>query len=294
MWNTACDGTSLIANRYNQVDTATASGLILYYPMEHSRLDDSGNIIKEFSLDNNAPGMAFGPMANAYGPGVTQALTAPALRPAPLKQNIDFDFTASNNEIYITLKTLPARMQGNLLTFTVKNVRDMLDNLSETITWSAMADYNTLEWTESEGVEVYKDRLTEAYFNAALCNKGRVSQRYTITGLPTWVKANNPSGIIGINETHLINFTIGADAPIGTHFFYVNAVNEGNISTPLLIKLYVLGNEPDWTVNPNLYESSMNLTGQIYFGDKICSDPNTILLQVEQDRHRPVPLSHGG
>ncbi len=277
MWNAACDGTSLIANRYNQVDTATASGLILYYPMEHSRLDDSGNIIKEFSLDNDAPGMAFGPMANANGPGVTQALTAPALRPAPLKQNIDFDFTASKNEIYITLKTLPARMQGNLLTFTVKNVRDMLDNLSETITWSAMADYNTLEWTESEGVEVYKDRLTEAYFNAALCNKGRVSQRYTITGLPTWVKANNPSGIIGINETHLINFTIGADAPIGTHFFYVNAVNEDNISTPLLIKLYVLGNEPDWTVNPNLYESSMNLTGQIYFGDKICSDPNTII-----------------
>ncbi|MBR4829609.1 MAG: hypothetical protein IKZ92_07405, partial [Muribaculaceae bacterium] len=120
VWNAACDGTSVIANRYNQVDTADVAGLVAYFPMEHSVLDANGNIITEFSLDNKAPvGIRYG-VTEALGDGVTQAATAPALRTAPLKQNLDFDFTASSDEIYINLRTLPSRMQGNLLTFIVK------------------------------------------------------------------------------------------------------------------------------------------------------------------------------
>ena len=277
MWNVACDGTSIIANRYNQVDTAKASGLLLYYPMEHSRLDGSGNIIHEFNLDNHAPEIKNNVMASAYSRGVIQAATAPALRTAPLKQNLDFNFTASSNEIYINLKTLPARMQGNLLTFVVKNVRDVHDNLSETITWSAVVDYNTLEWAENEGVEVYKNRLNDVNVNAVLRNKGRASQRFTITGLPTWIKTDSEKGVLDINASQMINFTIGADAPMGIHFFYINAVNDDGISTPLLFKLYVTGNEPEWSVNPDQYESSMNLTGQIYFDDKICNNSLTMI-----------------
>ncbi|MBR6431357.1 MAG: hypothetical protein IKS64_00715, partial [Muribaculaceae bacterium] len=132
VWNAACDGTSVIANRYNQVDTANVAGLIAYFPMERNVLDANGNIIAEFSLDNNAPFSIHYGLTSAIGEGVTQAATAPALRKAPLRQNLEFDFTASSNEIFINLNTLPSRMQGNLLTFVVKNVRDLQDNLSET------------------------------------------------------------------------------------------------------------------------------------------------------------------
>ena len=276
VWNAACDGTSVIANRYNQVDTTDIAGLIAYFPMEHSVLDANGNIITEFSLDNKAPlSIGYG-MTEAEGDGVTLAATAPALRTAPLRQNLDFDYTASSDEIFITLRTLPSRMQGNLLTFVVKNVRDMQDNLSETITWSALVDYNTLEWSENS-LSVEKDRLSETSVSALLHNRGRESERFTISGLPTWIVPSASEGVLSIDETLPIYFTIGADAPVGTHSVYAYAVNDDDICSPLLLNIHVSGNDPQWQVNPDDYESSMNIIGQIYFGDKICTNSNTKL-----------------
>lgn len=277
LWNVATDGTSIIANRYNQVDTAKVAGLIAYYPMEHSRLDSNNNIINEFSLDNKAPGEYRINTPKAIADGVTQAATAPALRTAPLKQNLDFDFTASSNEIHISLNTQPARMQGNLLTFTVKNVRDMQDNLSETITWSAEVDYRTLVWEEYDGLDIYTGRLSETHVTTTLRNLGRSSEKFTITGMPSWVTVSTPSGVLGIYESTTIEFTIGANAPLGSHIFYVYAVNDDDISTPLPVRVYVRGNEPSWGVTPSDYESSMNVIGQIYLGDKICSNPYTMI-----------------
>ena len=277
LWNVATDGTSIIANCYNQVDTAKVSGLIAYYPMERSRLDASNNIINEFSLDNKAPGEYHINTPAALGDGITQAVTAPALRTSPLKQNLDFDFTASDKEIFINLNTLPARMQGNLLTFTVKNVRDMQDNLSETITWSAEVDYRTLAWAQYDGIDIDKGRLYESTITATLWNRGRESENYTITGMPSWVTVTNPKGVLGINEQVEIQIIVGANAPLGNHIFYLYAVNDDDISTPLPVRVYVWGNTPSWNVEPSNYESSMNFIGQIYFGDKICSNPNTII-----------------
>ena len=250
--------------------------------MEHSSLDAYGNIVTEFSLINNAPGMAQHGMGEALGNGIVQSLTAPALRKAPLKQNLNFDFTASNNEIYITLNTLPSRMQSNLLTFVVKNVRDLQDNLSETITWSAVVDYNTLEW-EEESLEIEKDRLSEAVAVASLHNKGRVSGRFNISGLPNWIVPSVTTGVLGTNEWATITFTVGADAPVGTHRVYAYAVNDDDICAPLIIEVTVTGNEPQWSVNPDNYESSMNLIGQIYFDDKICTNPNTKIAAFVND-----------
>ena len=272
IWNVACDGTSIIANRYNQIDTAQATGLVVYYPMERSVLDDNNNIVTEFSVNNNAP-LDYG-TGDAIADGVTQSITAPALRKAPLRQNLEFDFTASANEIFITLNTLPSRMQGNLLTFIVKNVRDLYDNLSETITWSAKVDYNTLQWDVTE-LTIEKDRLSEQVATATLLNKGRESGRFNISGLPTWIVPSQTSGVLGINESIPVNFTVGANAPVGTHHVYAYAINDDGICAPLMLHITIIGNDPMWDVNPNDYESSMNLIGQIYFEDKICSNPNT-------------------
>ena len=274
VWNAACDGTSIIANRYNQVDTMGVTGLIVYCPMERSVLDGNNNIVTEFNVANIAPKAAEYGAGDAIADGVVQAVTAPSLRKSPLRQNLDFDYTASDKEIYINLNTLPARMQGNLLTFVVKNVRDLCDNLSETITWSAIVDYNTLVW-ESDDITVWKDRLGEVTTQVMLHNKGRDNERFSITGLPTWMEASEPTGVLATNESIPIHFNIGANAPVGTHHVYAYAVNDDEICSPLMLHITVLGNEPLWTVNPADYESSMNIIGQIYRDDKICSNPNT-------------------
>ena len=79
-----------------------------------------------------------------------------------------------------------------------------------------------------------------------------------------------------------------ANAPMGSHVFYLYAVNDDQISTPLLVWVYVWGNEPSWSVSPSDYESSMNVIGQIYFGDKICSNTSTIIAAFVNDECRGV------
>ena len=272
LWNVASDGTSVTARRYHQVDTAHVAGLVAYYPMEHHRLDANGNIITEFSLADAAPGKGASSATQALGDGVKQAATAPALRSAPLRQNIDFDFTASNNEIYINLLTLPSRMHGNLITFVVKNVRDAYDNLSEAVTWSTVVDYGTLEW-DQESATIEKDRLSEYGITARLHNKGRAGGKFTIAGLPSWIRPSVSTGVLAVDESIPVQFMVGADAPVGTHLVYAYATSGDNINAPLLLRVVVHGNEPDWNVNPDDYESSMNIVGQIYLGDLICVNP---------------------
>ena len=89
--------------------------------------------------------------------------------------------------------------------------------------------------------------------------------------------------MLGTNESIPVTFTVGANAPVGTHHIYVYAVNDDDICAPLMLHITVTGNDPMWDINPDDYESSMNMIGQIYFDDKICADPNTKIAAYVDD-----------
>ena len=272
IWNASTDGNTIAGNRYNEVDTATVSGLIAYFPMETERLDGSHNIITEFSTANAAPLRNTGRVGTVNADGITQADSSPALKSAPLRQNLDYEFVANDNEIYITLKTLPARMHGNMITFTVKNVRDMADNLSETVTWSVLADFNTFFWTNND-MELSKSLQESITFSSTLYNFGNENDSYVISGLPTWMTVNHSEGMIGVNSTEELTFKVLESAPLGFHTVQIYVSNAAGIyCDPIILRLMVYGNEPDWDVNPDEFESSMNVIGQVYIKDKICTD----------------------
>ena len=137
-----------------------------------------------------------------------------------------------------------------------------------------MVDYSTLEW-DQEALMVEKDRLSETPLFAALHNKGSESGRFDISGLPTWITPSVTSGVLSTGEWATIEFIVGADAPVGTHMVYAYATNDNGICAPLLFNVTVTGNEPNWTFDPHGAESSMNMIGQIYLDDKICTNTNT-------------------
>ena len=272
VWNVSTDGATITENRYNELDTAAVAGLIAYFPMQSQKLDDSNNIVTEFSTANAAPRGIAGAVGEVKADGVTAADSSPALKAAPLRQNLDFDFVANENEIYIALKTLASRMHGNLITFTVKNVRDMADNLSETVTWSARADYNTLYWMNTD-FDLSKSRNLSTTFSTILYNLGNDTESYTISGLPSWITTTHTSGVLSVNSLETIEFKVHESAPLGLHTVQIYVSNGAGIySKPLIVKLMVYGNEPDWFVDPDDFESSMNVIGQVYIKDKICTD----------------------
>ncbi len=277
IWNSATDAATIKARVYQMIDTAKVSGLAAYYPMQKAVLDGAGNILTEFSLENKmVTGENQKTAQNADG--ITQALTAPALRNAGTVQNLNFDFTASDNSIYIKLNDLPSRLHGNTLNFTIKNVRDNYDNLSESITWSAEADFNTLSW-EKDGVtsDVDTRRLQETEFTTTLRNVGNQSAQYELTNLPSWISASPSSGTIGVGGSETITLRILSSAPVGEHDVLIYARNSDNIYTPLSFSVEVMGNQPNWSVDKSKYETTMNMVGQIYINDKICHSSSTMI-----------------
>ncbi len=283
IWSGAYDGMTIRNFRYSMADTTDASGLFAYYPMQNSHLDGAGNVITEFSPLNKLDSRSDLDVTI----GLTQALTAPPIKKVPDATNINFNFTASDDEIYIDLNELPSRLHGNLINFKVKNVRDVNDNLSENITWSAIADYNTLKWTSSEKV-ISKPRLYTIHSSDALHNIGSEPTTFTITDVPSWLIITPTEGTIGVGETELIDFEITTGAPVGRREILVYAKNSDDIYTPLVISLNVTGNNPGWIVNANQYESTMNIVGQVLIDDKICQEVDTRIAAFVGDELRGV------
>ena len=275
VWKITIDGTSISESRYFQYDSLSTA-LLVYYPMEHKYKDDNDVIQTEFSLQSGKKSTT-GELRTAEGVNVIQAFNAPPLKTVSTQQNLDFDFTASDDEIFITLKTLPSRMHGNLVSFTVQGVPDMYGNLSQPVTWTARANYSTLVWdTYGENrITLVKDYASVARTIVPLVNVGASSCNYKLTSLPSWIIADKPEGTIGVGQKENITFTITENAPFGVHVPVIYASNNDNILEDLVFQVEVYGNEPEWSVNPEMYENSMSIIGQIYVSDKIATQPMT-------------------
>ena len=288
IYKATIDGTSISESRYFQCDSASAA-LLVYYPMEHKYKDANGVILAEFSLDSGKK-TTTGQLLTAEGPNVTQAVNAPSLKTMTTHENLDFDFTASEDEIYIKLKTLPSRMHGNMVSFTVQGVPDISGNLSEPITWSAKANFSTLKWEPymSDIIYINKDYIYESGVNVPLANIGSEACNYKLTSLPSWLTADKMEGTIGVGQKEEIHFTAGTNAPLGSNVFVIYASNNDGILEPLTFYVIVFGNEPEWSYSPNMYENSMSIIGQVYIHDKIATQSMTKIAAFIDDECRGV------
>ena len=275
VWKATIDGKTLSESLYFQYDSVMPS-LLVYYPMEHKYKDANGVVRAEFSLESGKKSTN-GELRTAEGPNVTQALNAPPLKMRTTHENLDFDFTANENEIFIKLKTLPSRMHGNIVSFTVQGVPDVAGNLSEPITWSARANFSTLKWEPIMGdyITINKDYEYDSKVRVPLVNIGARSCNYSLMSLPSWMTADKMEGTIGVDQKEEITFTIGQNAPFGTNAFVIYAANDDGILEPLTFHVTVFGNEPDWNYFPELYENSMSIIGQVYIQDKIATQGMT-------------------
>ncbi len=288
VWKITIDGTSISESRYFQYDSLSTA-LLVYYPMEHKYKDENGVVHTEFSLQSGKKSTT-GELRTAEAVNVKKAFNAPPLKVMTTQQNLDFDFTASDDEIFITLKTLPSRMHGNLVSFTIQGVPDIYGNLSEPITWTARANYSTLKWETygEDRITIVKDYTSVTHSIVSLVNVGATSCNYKLSSLPSWIIADKPEGTIGVGQKEEITFTITENAPFGVHVPVIYASNNDNILEDLVFEVKVYGNEPQWDVRPEMYENSMSIIGQVYVSDKISTQPMTKIYAFVGDECRGV------
>ena len=276
IWSAALDGRLIGDRMYERMDDSYP-GLVGYFPMEEIHRTQQGNVVTDFSMGNFGEKDSQLKIENT----ASQSTHAPALKPGSTKMRLDdkqFDFIASADEIYFSFPdaSLPL-MDNNDFVATVNYIKDEHGNNSEPVMWMFHADFASVCWYGDEispSTAHYKHWDENLEFVVPIKNKTGLPQTYEITGLPSWMTVDEPLGTVEGEEKY-VSFHIAPTVPVGRYTEYIYLTDRLGIRRVLQVNLTVQGDEPDWKVNPDLYESNMMLTGQIYIADKISEYTDT-------------------
>lgn len=272
VWSAVLTGEMIADRQYERLDS-TYAGLIGYFPMESIHRDENGNFVADFSTENFGDNSQLNNLRMVNGELLSKAASAPALLPGSRLMRLDdsdFDFTVSDRDIYFTFRDdVLARMDGNEFTVTISNIQDKHGNISDPIVWKFNADFSIIEWGYTTAVSVVKDRAETKTVQIPLFKFNTGSEDYEIMNLPTWITTENK---IGIMKDYMLDleFTILPSAPMGIHPVYLYVGDRLGITRVMKMEVIVTGDDPNWAVDPNLYESNMIVIGQLYTGDKMC------------------------
>ena len=269
-------------NMYHRIkDNAIA--MQAYYPFEKTMIDSYHQTVYVPSLNNhcgedrpdfklmNMDGTVLNITDNSWS-----TTDCPPMTTAPKKENISYSYVVSERKLLIHLEEDPARLEGNFITIKVSGLRDMNNNPSEDIIWNAYVQQNPLSWNRNE-VHLTKEKDKMAQFTTIISNNGGETEYWGITHLPSWLEADVNAGSLEPNGTQRVTFTVPASAPVGYFEETIYLKNQNHLSTPLIVQLASGGDLPDWDVNPNDFESSMSLIGQLILDGRNSENTNNII-----------------
>ena len=287
IWSAALDGKLISERMYERMDNSYA-GLVGYFPMEERGPNQQGNIQTTFTTNNCGEKDSQLKITSE----LSKSENAPALKPGSSRMRIDeslYDFTASSDQIFFTFyDSSLAQMDDNDFVVTVMSIKDEHGNDSEPVQWMFHTDFASVSWN-SDGYSynipthtMVKRWDTEDEIWVSIYNRTGSPQSYEISGLPTWLTVDKPVGTVSGQE-QWVTFHVSSAVPVGRYTEYIYLTDRLGIRRVLQLDLTVTGDEPDWVVNPDLFESNMTLTGQIYISDKICENPDTKIAAFNND-----------
>lgn len=282
LWNATLSADILKSRRKMRLN-GTEQGLVAYYPFEKKTLDAYNQVVTEGTDDD----MLRTDHKAVYADALTFTDEAPALREKKTETNVDYSFTASDNKIVITLNETPASIAACTLNFTVRDLRDVNGNLSLPVCWSAYINNNELAWSENS-MKMTKKTGESHTFEASFANKSGKQQMWTISGMPSWLKADTEYGTVDPLATETISFEVTEATPVGKYEETIYLTGNDGIATPLTLSLTVEGDKPDWTVDKGKYESTMSIIGTLSILGKPSYDADDIVGVFVDDECRGV------
>ena len=254
IWNATLNADKLLSNRKVRL-TGSEDGLVAYYPFETKQLDQYSQVE---TVGTAADLCGSGKQATMSNGEVAYTETAPALRTKQTETNVPFTFVASNEKIVISIDEDPAIIEGCTLNFTVRDVRDENGNYSAPAVWSAFVNLNQLVWSENS-LSVEKQQTATTTVTTTVVNNSGQQKMWTLSGMPAWLEASIVDGETNPLTETKVDFTILPSAPLGRSEVTVYLRGNDKIDVPLTLNIKVMGNVPDWAVNPHDFETSMNV-----------------------------------
>ena len=166
----------------------------------------------------------------------------PPLKVAPIYDNVDVSFVASERKILINIEEDPKRVEGCTLIFNVSGIRDANDNIMNPVTWSAYVRQNQLNWSTPE-INMRKQYDVTEHFSVKINNASANTEYWSIQDLPAWLDADIKSGDLAPLSDVTVNFTISDATAIGRYETVLYLLGNNAIPEPLYINLVCVGKE---------------------------------------------------
>ncbi len=270
LWNLAKTSTQIRLDMNSKL-AGDEVGLMVYIPFEGYYEDNLGVVQQKTTLENFvADTNAQDAVANNGDAFTTDAPNMKDVRPV---QAIAYDFVASEDKIIINPKTyLFPQLEKNMIEITVQGVEDKYGNrLASPVTWTAYVHRNQVRWEDEK--RIFSKEVYQALeFVSSIKNTGGQQVGFSIINLPAWLTAFPSSGVINPESTIDIVFKVNPALNIGeyNHDIILRTENGFDEKLPLTVKVYKT--PPDWKVDPNNFEHTMNMVGQVKIEGVISTD----------------------
>lgn len=290
LWKLARATEQIDRDRYNEIDF-NSLGLMLYARMNEPNPPMATGPAYYHAAANET---VLSSAANLSAGTVTYTTDAPGIRPVREYLNFNVTHVINNDEIVLTPDVTDwSVLEGQIIDITVAGMYDVYGNQqSSPVTWSAYVRRNEVAWYVTEGglqnLSLEKQVGEKRSFGVTLQNKGGRIQPYTINGIPAWLNAKATSGSLQPNSTNTLTFEIAPELSIGEYTIDLLLDTDFNFDEKITVNLRVLGEAPDWTINPAEYEYSMSIIGKIIITGNFSSDPYTRIAAFAGEEIRGV------
>ena len=286
VWNATLNGSLLASNRKVRL-TGSEDGLVAYYPFERKTLDEGNQVVTIGDAADLCSGNLQAELStlNVNPSPLNYTDDAPALKTKPTETNVSFSFVASDEKVVITLNEDAATIEGCTLNFTVRDVRDENGNYSVPAVWSAFVNCNELAWAENS-INCVANATAGTTIAATIINKSGSQQMWTLSGMPAWLTATADNGTTNPLQETSVTFTVCPATPVGKYEETIYLKGNNGIETPLTLSITVTGEVPAWAVNPNDFETSMNVIARVERNGSVLSDEDDIVAAFIGDECR--------
>ena len=193
-------------------------------------------------------------------------------------RNLNFSFVGRNNQLLVNIDELDSRINKRTVYVTVNNIPDLNGNYTASpSTMAVFIDRNPLRWEKKTFKTVLAPDYYDYEFDINIINNSGAAHTYKVEKLPKWLSVNTQTDVIDPLSEHTLTFTISKDINAGTYDDIIYLADENGLYEPLALNITVEGIQPEWVVDDNIMQFSMNIVARVQIGDDIVTDSRDIV-----------------
>lgn len=205
---------------------------------------------------------------------------------------INVNITCFENKITLDPLSQNEFFENLILRAELNNIQDLTGNKLINEQWEFYVDRNELAWlTDSMGLTKFENEYKTG--TAAIHNRGGYPVPFQITGVPSWVRVVPSAGTLVANQILPITFEVDSSLAFG-HWSDTIRLHTDTGQNPffmggdedLPIGVRVVCRPPVWSVQPGLYENSMNMVLSLNIQGQVSTDIEDIVVAYINDELR--------